>query len=149
MGTEPEPQDTSSTTARFGAIGATEETGARADVPPDLAAIEGLPPGHALLIVQRGPTAGARFLLDTERTLAGRHPTADIFLDDVTVSRRHAEFIAHENGYVVRDVGSLNGTYVNRERIDSAVLNAGDEVQIGKYRLTYHPSPNRGDAPAP
>ncbi len=149
MGTEPEPQDTSRTTARFGAIGATDETLARTDVPPaDLAAVEGLPPGHALLIVQRGPTAGARFLLDTERTLAGRHPTADIFLDDVTVSRRHAEFIAHEGGYVVRDVGSLNGTYVNRERIDSAVLSAGDEVQIGKYRLTYHPSPNRGDAPA-
>ncbi|HLV05433.1 FHA domain-containing protein [uncultured Georgenia sp.] len=149
MGTEPEPQDVSSTTARFGAIGAGEDTTARADVPPpDMAAIEGLPPGHALLIVQRGPTAGARFLLDTERTLAGRHPTADIFLDDVTVSRRHAEFIAHEGGYIVRDVGSLNGTYVNRERIDSAVLQAGDEVQIGKYRLTYHPSPNRGDASA-
>ncbi len=149
MGTEPEPQDVSSTTARFGAIGASDETAERSDVPPpDRAAIDGLPPGHALLIVQRGPTAGARFLLDTERTLAGRHPTADIFLDDVTVSRRHAEFLAHEGGYVVRDVGSLNGTYVNRERIDSAVLNAGDEVQIGKYRLTYHPSPQRGDAQA-
>jgi len=149
MGTEPEPLDTSRTTARFGAIGATDETLTRTDVPPpDLAAVEGLPPGHALLIVQRGPTAGARFLLDTDRTIAGRHPSADIFLDDVTVSRRHAEFVAHEGGYIVRDVGSLNGTYVNRERIDSTVLHAGDEVQIGKYRLTYHPSPNRGDASA-
>lgn len=142
MGSEPEQRDAASTTARFGAITEGEEV-ARVEVPqPDLAAIEGLPPGHALLIVQRGPTAGARFLLDTERTLAGRHPTADIFLDDVTVSRRHAEFLAHEDGYIVRDVGSLNGTYVNRERIDSAVLAAGDEVQIGKYRLTYHPSPH-------
>lgn len=139
MGTEPEPQDTSRTTARFGAIGAPDEALARTDTPPaDLAAVEGLPPGHALLIVQRGPTAGARFLLDTERTLAGRHPTADIFLDDVTVSRRHAEFIAHEGGYVVRDVGSLNGTYVNRQRIDEARLEQGDEVQIGKFRLVYY-----------
>ena len=146
MGSEAEQPDSVSTTARFGAIGETEEQ-VHTDVPqPDLAAVEGLPPGHALLIVQRGPTAGARFLLDTERTLAGRHPSADIFLDDVTVSRRHAEFLAHESGYIVRDVGSLNGTYVNRERIDSAVLVAGDEVQIGKYRLTYHPSPHRAAA---
>lgn len=150
MTNEPEPLDSASTTARFGAITEHEDVSSRLDHPQeDLAAISGLPPGHALLIVQRGPTAGARFLLDTERTLAGRHPSADIFLDDVTVSRKHAEFIAHEGGYIVRDVGSLNGTYINRERIDSAVLTTGDEVQIGKYRLTYHPSPNQpsdGDA---
>ncbi|MEE6281022.1 FHA domain-containing protein [Georgenia sunbinii] len=150
MTTEPEPQDSASTTARFGAITEGDDAATRLDKSQeDLAAVSGLPPGHALLIVQRGPTAGARFLLDAERTLAGRHPTADIFLDDVTVSRKHAEFIAHEGGYIVRDVGSLNGTYINRERIDSAVLTAGDEVQIGKYRLTYHPSPNQatnGDA---
>lgn len=151
MGTQPEPEpqaDLTGTTARFGAItdGDTEAP-ARYDQPQeDLAAVEGLPPGHALLVVQRGPTAGARFLLDSERTLAGRHPTADIFLDDVTVSRRHAEFIAKDGGYIVRDVGSLNGTYVNRERIESAVLVADDEVQVGKYRLTYLPSPNRADA---
>ena len=151
MTTEPEPQDTTSTTARFGAITEADDTGSRLDQPQeDVAAVSGLPPGHALLIVQRGPTAGARFLLDTDRTLAGRHPSADIFLDDVTVSRKHAEFLAHEGGYIVRDVGSLNGTYVNRERIDSTVLHARDEVQIGKYRLTYHPSPNQaaqGDTP--
>lgn len=145
MGTEPEEPELSGTTASFGAIteGELEATPSEEQPPADHAAIEGLPPGHALLIVQRGPTAGARFLLDTDRTLAGRHPSADIFLDDVTVSRRHAEFLAHEKGYIVRDVGSLNGTYVNRERIDSAVLGAGDEVQIGKFRLTYHPSPQQ------
>lgn len=111
--------------------------------PDDAAAVEALPPQSALLIVQRGPNTGARFLLDAERTTAGRHPQSDIFLDDVTVSRKHAEFLAVEGGFAVRDVGSLNGTYVNRERIDRAVLRAGDEVQIGKYRLTYHPSPQR------
>ena len=107
------------------------------------AAVAALPPTSALLIMQRGPSSGARFLLDAERTLAGRSPTADIFLDDVTVSRKHVEFVREAEGFVVRDVGSLNGTYVNRERIDQALLRAGDEVQIGKFRMTFHPSPVR------
>jgi pSer/pThr/pTyr-binding forkhead associated (FHA) protein len=68
---------------------------------------------------------------------SGRHPDSDIFLDDVTVSRRHAEFHRGPNGFSVRDVGSLNGTYVNRERVESANLNNGDEVQIGKFRLVF------------
>jgi pSer/pThr/pTyr-binding forkhead associated (FHA) protein len=76
-------------------------------------------------------------------TNAGRSPKSDIFLDDVTVSRRHCQFLARDGGYYVRDSGSLNGTYVNRERVEEAELHAGDEVQIGKYRLTYHPSPRR------
>ncbi|QOR72428.1 FHA domain-containing protein [Ruania alkalisoli] len=109
----------------------------------DRAAVEALPPSSALLIVQHGPNAGARFLLDAERVTAGRDTSADIFLDDVTVSRKHAEFLGHAGEFTVRDVGSLNGTYVNRTRIDEAVLQAGDEVQIGKYRLTFHPSPRR------
>jgi pSer/pThr/pTyr-binding forkhead associated (FHA) protein len=108
--------------------------------PADLAAVDTLPPGSALLVVRRGPNAGSRFLLDQDVTTAGRHPESDIFLDDVTVSRRHVEFLRQGNGFVVRDVGSLNGTYVNRERIDSATLSGGDEVQIGKYRLVYLPS---------
>src|SRR5699024_6909365 len=91
----------------------------------DRAAIEALPPASALLIVQHGPNAGARFLLDAERVTAGRHTRADIFLDDVTVSRKHAEFLSAAGGYTVRDVGSLNGTYVNRERIEEAALRAG------------------------
>jgi pSer/pThr/pTyr-binding forkhead associated (FHA) protein len=100
-------------------------------------AVDALAPGSALLVVKRGPNAGSRFLLDQDVTTAGRHPDSDIFLDDVTVSRRHAEFHREGNGYTVHDVGSLNGTYVNRERIDATALSGGDEVQIGKFRLVY------------
>ncbi len=110
-----------------------------------LSAIDALPPGSALLIVQRGPNSGSRFLLDADITTAGRHPEGDIFLDDVTVSRRHVEFRRIPGGgFAVADVGSLNGTYVNRERIDEVSLNNGDEVQIGKYRLVFFPSHQRG-----
>jgi pSer/pThr/pTyr-binding forkhead associated (FHA) protein len=123
------------------------------DTPPggmtleDARAVDALPPTSALLIVQHGPNVGARFLLDAPRVTAGRSPDADIFLDDVTVSRKHADFVGEGGDYAVRDVGSLNGTYLNRTRIDeTSPLREGDEVQIGKYRLTYHPSPNR---PAP
>lgn len=100
-------------------------------------AVDALTPGSALLVVKRGPNAGSRFLLDQDVTAAGRHPDSDIFLDDVTVSRRHAEFRREGSGYAVHDVGSLNGTYVNRERIDATPLSGGDEVQIGKFRLVY------------
>lgn len=107
----------------------------------DQSAVDALPAGSALLIVQRGPNSGARFLLDQSVTNAGRSSSSDIFLDDVTVSRKHCQFIADQGGHLVRDSGALNGTYVNRERVDQSHLHAGDEVQIGKYRLTYHPSP--------
>lgn len=99
--------------------------------------VEGLPAGSALLVVKRGPNAGSRFLLDQAVTTAGRHPDSDIFLDDVTVSRRHAEFRKNGDSYEVVDVGSLNGTYVNREPKNSAVLANGDEVQVGKFRLVF------------
>ena len=102
--------------------------------------VEGLPVGSALLVVKRGPNAGSRFLLDQPTTSAGRHPDSDIFLDDVTVSRRHAEFRLEGSEFQVVDVGSLNGTYVNRDRIDSVELTDGDEVQIGKYRLVFFTS---------
>ena len=109
-------------------------------------AVESLPAGSALLVVKRGPNAGSRFLLDQEVTTAGRHPDSDIFLDDVTVSRRHAEFRRSETGgFQVQDVGSLNGTYLNRERIDAAGLAGGDEVQIGKYRLVFLVGPRGGE----
>ena len=98
---------------------------------------DNLPEGAALLVVKRGPNAGARFLLDQDTTTAGRHPEADIFLDDVTVSRRHAEFRHNEGSFEVVDVGSLNGTYVNREPRNSQTLAAGDEIQIGKFRLVF------------
>ncbi|TCK23000.1 glycogen accumulation regulator GarA [Pseudonocardia endophytica] len=103
--------------------------------------VDGLPPGSALLVVRRGPNAGSRFLLDIPTTSAGRHPDSDIFLDDVTVSRRHAEFRRDAGEFVVVDVGSLNGTYVNREPVDTAVLANGDEVQIGKFRLVFLTGP--------
>jgi pSer/pThr/pTyr-binding forkhead associated (FHA) protein len=106
----------------------------------DAAAVDALPAGSALLVVQRGPSAGSRFLLDTDLVSAGRHPESEIFLDDVTVSRRHAEFKRGPEGYRVADVGSLNGTYVNRDRIDDVLLQGGDEVQIGKYRLVFFAS---------
>jgi hypothetical protein len=103
----------------------------------DAAALDVLPAGTALLVVRRGPNAGSRFLLDSDLTLVGRHPDSDIFLDDVTVSRRHAEFYRQGGRFTVRDVGSLNGTYVNRERIEETDLSGGDEVQIGKFRLVF------------
>ncbi|WP_326809594.1 zinc-ribbon and FHA domain-containing protein [Streptomyces sp. NBC_01775] len=122
-----------------------EVTGQHASpvLPPEAqAAVDALPVGSALLIVRRGPNSGSRFLLDGELTTAGRHPESDIFLDDVTVSRRHVEFRRGSDGvFTVSDVGSLNGTYVNRERIESGVpLGNGDEVQIGKYRLVFFAS---------
>ena len=97
-----------------------------------------LPPNTALLVVRRGPNAGARFLLDHNVTTSGRHPDSDIFLDDVTVSRRHAEFHRDASGYfTVRDVGSLNGTYVNGEQVDETKLASGDEVQVGRFKLVF------------
>jgi pSer/pThr/pTyr-binding forkhead associated (FHA) protein len=94
--------------------------------------------GQALLVVQRGPNAGSKFLIDKDVTTAGRHPESDIFLDDVTVSRRHAEFHRRDGRFVVKDVGSLNGTYVNRQRVDEVEMANGDELQIGKFKLTFY-----------
>jgi pSer/pThr/pTyr-binding forkhead associated (FHA) protein len=111
---------------------------------PTVAGVEALPAGSALLVVKRGPNAGSRFLLDRDTTTAGRHPDSDIFLDDVTVSRRHAEFRREGGEFVVIDVGSLNGTYVNREPVDTSVLANGDEVQIGKFRLVFLTGPASG-----
>jgi pSer/pThr/pTyr-binding forkhead associated (FHA) protein len=108
-------------------------------------AIEALPSGSALLIVKRGANAGARFLLDQDVTTVGRHPNADIFLDDVTVSRRHAEFIRDGIQFKVRDLASLNGTYFDGQRIEQALVSDGSEVQIGKFRLTFFAS--RSDLP--
>ncbi|TDO92941.1 FHA domain-containing protein [Enemella evansiae] len=110
----------------------------------DEAAVGSLPEGHALLIVNRGPSAGARFLLDSDEATAGRHPDSDIFLDDITVSRHHVRFTRTDEGTTVADVGSLNGTYVNRTLIDGEVLlKPGDEVQIGKFRMVYFAKPAR------
>jgi hypothetical protein len=118
------------------------------DLFPDSASLGALPEGSALLLVMRGPNAGSRFRLDGGLITAGRHPDSDIFLDDVTVSRRHAEFERQGAVFSVRDVGSLNGTYVNRERIEEAQLTGGDEVQIGKFRLLFLTSQNLGQNPS-
>ena len=100
--------------------------------------IDDLPEGAATLVVTRGPGAGSRFVLDSDVVRAGRHPDSDIFLDDVTVSRRHAELARTAGSWIVRDVGSLNGTYVNRQRIeDQSPLTNGDELQIGRFKLVF------------
>ncbi len=101
------------------------------------AAVDALPIGSAILIVKRGPNSGARFLLDQDLTTVGRHPNADIFLDDVTVSRRHAEFKRVGNDFEIVDLASLNGTYFDGSRVDQVKLYDGSELQIGKYHLTY------------
>ncbi|MCU1575096.1 MAG: hypothetical protein JWO93_3178 [Micrococcaceae bacterium] len=111
-------------------------------------AVEALPAGSALLIAHSGPNRGARFLLDSDVTTAGRHPDADIFLDDVTVSRRHVEFRRVDGGFEVVDSKSLNGTYVNGDRVDAVRLRNTNEVQIGKFRLTYYYSPAASTPPA-
>lgn len=100
--------------------------------------LEELEPGTALLVAVRGPNRGARFLLDKDLITVGRHPESDIFLDDITVSRRHAEFRRQGGALTVQDVGSLNGTYVNGERAEQRVLDTGDEVQVGKFKLVAH-----------
>lgn len=107
----------------------------------EVEAIGALPSRAALLIVRSGPTAGARYLLDTDVTTVGRHPEADIFFDDVTVSRRHAEITRDGARFDIVDQRSLNGTYVNGERVDRASLSNGAEVRIGKFRLTFFVSP--------
>ena len=106
--------------------------------------VEELSSGSALLVVKRGPNAGSRFRLDQPVTSAGRHPGSDIFLDDITVSRRHAEFRKENSEFRVVDIGSLNGTFVNRQPVESAVLASGDEVHIGKFRLVFLTRPTTG-----
>ena len=103
--------------------------------------VESMPAGLAVLVVKRGPTAGSRFPLGQTVTSAGRHPSCDVCLDDVTVSRRHAEFQLRGSEFHLVDVGSLNGTYVNREPIDSIVLASGDLIQMGKFRLVFLTEP--------
>jgi hypothetical protein len=103
-----------------------------------LVAMDDVPIGIGVLVVKRGPNAGTRFVLSEPVTSVGRHPASDLFLDDVTVSRRHVEVRRTAVGYTVRDVGSLNGTYLNRERIEAEVpVNNGDELQVGKFRLLF------------
>ena len=139
----PEPQRPGTdTTMTFTAGFAAQVAALSGDVTPEEQdAIAALPSGSALLVVRRGPNIGARFLLDADTTTVGRHPEADIFLDDVTVSRRHSEFLRDGKNFDVKDLGSLNGTYVDGNRIEgTARLRDGAEVQVGKFRLTFYAS---------
>lgn len=120
------------TTISFTPVDADEDSAEEAALPQSE-----LEAGQALLVVQRGPNAGSRFLIDKDITTAGRHPESDIFLDDVTVSRRHAEFRRKGGRFHIHDIGSLNGSYVNRQRVDTTELANGDELQIGKFKLTF------------
>jgi hypothetical protein len=96
-----------------------------------------LPEGVGMVVVRRGPNAGSTFVLENEETTLGRHPDSDIFLDDVTVSRRHAVIRRAEHGYAIADVGSLNGTYVDHQRIEHAELQDMQELQVGRFVLTF------------
>ncbi|GAA1210245.1 FHA domain-containing protein [Rhodoglobus aureus] len=140
--------ESTDTTATYSLEFAAQVAAMGGDVSADeQSAITALPSGSALLIVRRGPNIGARFLLDADVTTVGRHPEADIFLDDVTVSRRHVEFLRQGTTFDVKDLGSLNGTYLGGDRIEStAVLRDRAEVQVGKYRLTFYAS--RRDLPS-
>ncbi|NII40145.1 pSer/pThr/pTyr-binding forkhead associated (FHA) protein [Curtobacterium flaccumfaciens] len=129
--------DTTLTFSMENAAALTAEAGVTAE---ERDAISALPSGSALLVVRRGPNVGARFLLDSDVTTAGRHPDASIFLDDVTVSRKHADFVRRGTSFSVKDLGSLNGTYFDGVRIDEALLVDGSEVQVGKFRLTFYAS---------
>lgn len=126
------------------AIVSSELSGPLADIadlsPEERDVIAALPRDSALLIIRRGPDQGARYLLDQDITVAGRHPDCDIFLDDVTVSRRHAEFRRTSGGFDVVDLGSLNGTYVAGHIVERAALVDGVEVMVGKFRLTFFSS---------
>jgi hypothetical protein len=127
----PLPGDDATSTLSLTAVEAAEEG-------DDLARyLDGLPPGIGLLVIRHGPNAGSTFRVQAAETTIGRHPDSDIFLDDITVSRRHVTIEKNGEEFRLRDVGSLNGTYVNRERVDAAELHHGDEVQIGKYRLSF------------
>lgn len=150
---ENEVREPATTTSQFAAGGSTDTTmGFSREAASQLAALDAdtsaeeqeaigaLPSGSALLIVRRGPNSGARFLLDADTTTVGRHPDADIFLDDVTVSRKHAEFLRHRTAFEIKDLTSLNGTYFDGVRIETALLSDGAEVQIGKFRLTFYAS---------
>ena len=139
LGVEPARVPTGDTTKTIPAFA--EERDFDALTAEDEAAVSALPHGSALLIVQRGSNAGSRFLLDTDVVTAGRHQKSDVFLDDISVSRKHATFTRTPEGIVLKDQGSLNGTYVNRDLVDEYVLQHGDEVQIGKFRLVYFASP--------
>ena len=135
--TAPVDRESASDTTRTMPAATMDERDPESLTPEDEAAVNALPQGSALLVVRRGSNAGSRYLLNTDVVTAGRHQDSDIFLDDISVSRRHAVFNRSPEGTTVQDLGSLNGTYVNRELVEEKLLAQGDEVQIGKFRLVF------------
>lgn len=133
-----QPEDHSETTVSF--VLDTESEGEEEFLIP----IEELEEGKGIIVVRRGPEAGTKFFIGTDVTTCGRDPESGIFLDDVTVSRRHAEISRKDNAFRIADVGSLNGTFVNRRRVEESALSNGDEIQIGKFKLVFF----TGGAPA-
>jgi pSer/pThr/pTyr-binding forkhead associated (FHA) protein len=131
--------------ARCGALLIRDEGGPHATMaftPEEVADDDGALPelaleATALVVRSGGGRAGETFTVESDETIIGRSPECEIFLDDVTVSRRHAALARRDDGFYINDLGSLNGTYVNRRRVESAKLSDGDDVQIGKYRLTF------------
>lgn len=145
---QPDRETAAETTSVFAAgLISSDVAEAAAPSADPMASVDGLTHGTALLVVKRGANAGSRYVLKADVVTAGRHPDSDIFLDDVSVSRRHAEFRRTAEGFEVVDVGSLNGTYVNRETIESSLLTGGDEIQIGKFRLVYLAGPEAQQRP--
>ena len=100
-------------------------------------ALRGPGSGDGVLIITRGPGAGSRFTLGSDVVVLGRHPRSDVLLDDISVSRRHADVRRASSGHVLRDLGSLNGTYLNGARVDESALRHGDELQIGRFKLAF------------
>jgi pSer/pThr/pTyr-binding forkhead associated (FHA) protein len=141
--TEPAPTPTpDETTGHLPSPLRTDEFDAVADAVVE--EMQTLQTGVGMLIVKRGPNAGSQYLLDRPVLSAGRHPASDIFLDDITVSRRHAEFRRERGIFLVVDLGSLNKTYLNRKPVDTAVLTNGDEIRLGNFRLIFVAGPAPG-----
>ena len=113
------------------------DASAHAAAEPEVWGVEELAAGSAVIFVERGPNAGSRFLLDQPVTSIGRNPDSDIYLDDVTVSRRHAELQRQSPEVRIIDLASLNGTYINDKPVESALLANGDEISIGRFRLVF------------
>ena len=107
----------------------------------DVPSLDDLGPDQGLLVIKGGPSAGSTVLIERDVTRLGRSPDSDVFLNDITVSRRHAEILREGGGFLIKDAGSLNGTYVNRERVDSAELASGDELQVGKFKVVFYTAP--------
>lgn len=110
----------------------------------EVPSLDDLGPDQGLLVIKGGPSAGSTVLIERDVTRLGRSPDSDVFLNDITVSRRHAEILREGGGFVIKDAGSLNGTYVNRERVETAELASGDELQIGKFKVVFYTAPRSG-----